>query len=1219
MDMEGLSGICASLGILEEDQMTKQMVYIKGEHCLDALKDLLRFLRRDDPQTREVFKQVCRWNIASKNLIPIIEHLQHDRNLVLNAVKVLVFLSMPIEPSSSDIPQQIEYLWNIKFSLTSSDAVAVIVSLLEGPLENLECELFTEDDWKLVQLVVTLFRNILAIQDIPSLQKAGHFLSLRDRFLELLFCENVMDLIMVITQQIGGSRGYLRQDNLLLLETFHYIFMGQDPELLSKAHLKGSEEGGDAKACIDDLKSIMEEEAKKRRVSRLQHVGRHSQFSGTFTRLTMGGSTAVYKGNPDYASQNALLKSHKGQGISTQKIVKGHGQLPLMTKNILALLHDFVNQFLSGGYNVLMKSIREDIEKEHHAIQKGDIIVFFKVAEFVTSFQYHRFLISKPTMKNATSEVSADKCADSTFFQGDLCGPVAASMNESMFQLVISRWRNAFEGLKETNDYKFLSAASSLMKNMIRMLDLVLNLFPEDSKEPQTARILLYKLFYDQTDQGMTQFLLNLIKMFNSRKQPKSFSSDLADLVEMMHVIMQLMENLQARGSLRVSRKSRKGKKKKAVSDNVTKSEQFDDHAAAPAPAPDGVGSSVCEQSAEFVSEKESPVKGTSDLKEDTRTPLLVDELGTSETKMASPGDFPQVDDNPPGHADDLCCSADDSSGDEQPATVNEVDFKVSSLISAFANCSIIQNLCWLLKFYRSNSSNTNHYIIGMLEKITDDLELAPMLYQLSLLTIFYDILAEQKSSPSEDHTATVGFITSLIRNMLKKMKHQPLLFIEILFWKTRRECHYINAEYLLHELGHWKKGSGNQESIPGNEEVGSSQANEWVRRSIADALGDDEADVVISHDLGHQNGENSMENESGKIYERKRRLVLNDDLETKLKDLYEKFKDDPNCSRLIAKSLDPDGGISIAQVSNKLKQLGLKIAPKKKIRGGGSTFTAGSDQQGGERTLHDPNDLEESSQRQPLNTRKRVRAFSKDHEAMIKDLFEKFKDHRRCSHMIANALDADNMFTAAQVSRKLKQLGLRVPRQKRSKDNMHLRDEELNDLSADETLDSDNETLLSFRKRKKDDNRLFNEEFPEQNVEGKISDDTDDETLSSVLKKTRKLPLKSKNEKVATITTGERIDKISGAVVANDVTERDGSNQFTDMDVIFHHDSREGTSEAVKLSHVSPENIEVELADQQAEDELADSGDDVASVSFVESTINRRKLRMVIDPEDDD
>jgi len=49
-----------------------------------------------------------------------------------------VFLGMPIEPTSNDISQQIEYLWGLKASITCSDAIAVIVSLLESPLENLE-------------------------------------------------------------------------------------------------------------------------------------------------------------------------------------------------------------------------------------------------------------------------------------------------------------------------------------------------------------------------------------------------------------------------------------------------------------------------------------------------------------------------------------------------------------------------------------------------------------------------------------------------------------------------------------------------------------------------------------------------------------------------------------------------------------------------------------------------------------------------------------------------------------------------------------------------------------------------------------------------------------------------------------------------------------------------------------------------------------------------
>lgn len=53
------------------------------------------------------------------------------------------------------------------------------------------------------------------------------------------------------------------------------------------------------------------------------------------------------------------------------------------------------------------------------------------------------------------------------------------------------------------------------------MLELVLKQSPEDSKEHRTSRILLYKLFYDQTEEGMTQFLLTQIKSFDTHKQAK--------------------------------------------------------------------------------------------------------------------------------------------------------------------------------------------------------------------------------------------------------------------------------------------------------------------------------------------------------------------------------------------------------------------------------------------------------------------------------------------------------------------------------------------------------------------------------------------------------------------------------------------------------------------------------------------------------------------------
>lgn len=84
-------------------------------------------------------------------------------------------------------------------------------------------------------------------------------------------------------------------------------------------------------------------------------------------------------------------------------------------------------------------------------------------------------------------------------------------------------------------------------------------------------------------------------------------------------------------------------------------------------------------------------------------------------------------------------------------------------------------------------------------------------------------------------------------------MKSQPLLFLEVLFWKTRRECHYITSQSLLHELGSLKKESGKWGDVSRQGDIGLTQGKGWTHRSIADALGEDEADVVISHDLVDQ------------------------------------------------------------------------------------------------------------------------------------------------------------------------------------------------------------------------------------------------------------------------------------------------------------------------------------------------------------------------------
>ncbi|KAL6610758.1 hypothetical protein ACP70R_040727 [Stipagrostis hirtigluma subsp. patula] len=968
MDSAVLSLTCAGLGVPEEDDDGAVVGYAKSEHCLDNLKDLQRFLRRDDPQRREVFKQVCKWKIASRNLVPIIENYQADRNLVITAVKVLVFLTMPVEPSSEDVAQQIEYLWDVKAALTRNVAIAVIVSLLEDPLDRLERTSFTEDDWKLVQLVLTLFRNVLAIQEITLPQKASgeatHLLFLADSCLELMFQENVMDLILVLTQHIDEPSGYLQQENLLLMEIFHYLFLGRDPGLIARASIKGSKEqvSGDIDTSVDSLRLMMEEEERRKRMFRQQN-SEHNSLSGTFTCFSVPSST----------SANTLRKIRNVQRGPQKRIAWDNELLYIPKEGITEMLRSFLDQFLSGGYNVLMQSICDDIMNEHHSIQKSDITTFFKVARFVLAFQHEKASNDQKSNKGSQpSEASPSNGHDDNLpFHGDICGPVAATLNEDMFNIVISRWRETYDSLKETNDYKTLSAAGSLMKNMIDMIYLVLKVLPEDSRESQTARVLLYKLFYDQTEQGLTQFLLNLFRSFDSHKQPKS---DLADLLETIHIMLQLMEKLQARGGLRVAKRKRKGRKKKSSNgkheNSELKAENVEPNYADPAdetkcppepltdmgtedpaiePEDPAIEPSPVEQG-----NVDSNVADVPDTRVDTAVNMESSAHAEGDPSCAGSGEMKR-------NLIDEENETSDSSIDHTPAT-SEVDFNVSRLISSLANNSVVQNICWLLKHYKSNSYRTNHYIICMLRRFCEDLELSPMLYQLSLLTTFYDILAEQKLSNSKEYANIVNFLSKVVRKMMRAMKKQPLLFVDILFWKTRKECHCIDADALLSEL---KKDSGNKDC-----EIGSSKG--WRGPiNIADSLGDDEVDVVIpqapydadkdgelsagehgddfqknmgttrkrsrlmslSDSEAEENDRNktSRGSHSSEVSKRRRRSIFSEEQEKLIIDLYEKYKDDRKCSHQIAEALDPTGKISSAQVSRKLTQLGLRSVMRRK------------------------------------------------------------------------------------------------------------------------------------------------------------------------------------------------------------------------------------------------------------------------------------------------
>ena len=84
---------------------------------------------------------------------------------------------------------------------------------------------------------------------------------------------------------------------------------------------------------------------------------RNYLFSNFSSPFQQDGSKTLFKGNPCSRSRDTLLKSHKVYRGPLKRMVWDYGRLPSTKDNILELLHGFVNQLLSGGYNGIFSVI----------------------------------------------------------------------------------------------------------------------------------------------------------------------------------------------------------------------------------------------------------------------------------------------------------------------------------------------------------------------------------------------------------------------------------------------------------------------------------------------------------------------------------------------------------------------------------------------------------------------------------------------------------------------------------------------------------------------------------------------------------------------------------------------------------------------------------------------------------------------------------------------
>lgn len=177
--------------------------YVCDEYCAQALQDIQRFLRTDTSSQRHAANQLITWNFVSKDIIPLIKSEPDNSELVFHALKVLVFLTFPVEEGPEFKLNHKKVLAAVDTILDHFDVVQVILSLVCGAFQRLEANSGNElRQINELELVFTLFRNVTVACINTEVDQDGYSSARAELYLEWMFKCHFDELIILVSQDL---------------------------------------------------------------------------------------------------------------------------------------------------------------------------------------------------------------------------------------------------------------------------------------------------------------------------------------------------------------------------------------------------------------------------------------------------------------------------------------------------------------------------------------------------------------------------------------------------------------------------------------------------------------------------------------------------------------------------------------------------------------------------------------------------------------------------------------------------------------------------------------------------------------------------------------------------------------------------------------------------------------------------------------------------------
>eukprot|EP00158_Paraphelidium_tribonemae_P007596 Partr_v1_DN28294_c0_g1_i2_m75402 putative Forms a fork protection complex (FPC) with csm-3 and which is required for chromosome segregation during meiosis and DNA damage repair. FPC coordinates leading and lagging strand synthesis and moves with the replication fork. FPC stabilizes replication forks in a configuration that is recognized by replication checkpoint sensors len=508
-----LVNLCNAVGGYELDFESGKETYVVGVEALECMRDIKRILRHDDKTSdKMVLRALGDWNFLAQDLLPILKLHQNDQKLVEASLELIVPLTFPVDHTLPYAASQNVHVRNHTEAIVGSGALEVLFQLLIGPLSIPHVDRSARDIVN-IRLLLTLCRNIVR----AGTDTQDPHDKLQSMVFEGLNSSHLLEFFVTLSSCIDEAGN--SEWKPIALDIFHSLFCKYSPRMLLDVDKE------------EEFESVLKKQKISGAIASITNTSRHPRFGGSLVVNVGATSRYVYPSSkgidmgrvPDlldnHAAKSRKRQNRKAKETDNNTMVIQH-RLP---QNCREILCNVVQMFLESGFNVMMKSLKDDLQREREYIGPEEYQYFSTLLSFCLEFIC--LLQSDPDCKLDLSHV-------------------ASLLDIHTIGFFLKRIMQNYEDKVVKNVMLDIKAFTQLIKS-IGLLSQSTN---EDHKH--IADHLQRNLFYREE---YLKFLQKIVAY------PLALTTDfMSALVEMTHHILRMMERyLKVNEKLYVQRRTR--------------------------------------------------------------------------------------------------------------------------------------------------------------------------------------------------------------------------------------------------------------------------------------------------------------------------------------------------------------------------------------------------------------------------------------------------------------------------------------------------------------------------------------------------------------------------------------------------------------------------------------------------------------------------------------